>query len=69
MGVFAVVSEEHVAGGLGAKDWCDYIISVVGAGKGGGKADLANASVPGDDSVLQTVLAAAKQYAQTKLNV
>jgi len=68
IGLFPVVSEKHVAGGLSAKEWCDHCIAVVGAGKGGGKADLANASIPGDSTVLEAVLEAAKKFAETKLN-
>ena len=54
VGVFAQFSAEQVANGKSAKVVCDHLIAVAQSGKGGGKADLANATIP----VSQTVTAA-----------
>jgi len=58
LGVYVAISAEHLSRGLSAKDICDACVKAAGAGKGGGKADLANASIPlagvSMDSVLDT---------------
>ena len=61
------MSVTHLAKGLNAKEWCDVCIAVAGAGKGGGKPELANASIPGDLSVLEKILTEAKNYVSARL--
>eukprot|EP01041_Mallomonas_annulata_P001725 gene1725-3341_t len=68
IGLFPIVSEKHVKSGLNAKEWCDHCIAAIGAGKGGGRPELANATIPGDEAVLQRILEAAAQFSQSKLN-
>mmetsp|Transcript_14718 Transcript_14718/g.32206 ORF Transcript_14718/g.32206 Transcript_14718/m.32206 type:complete len:1030 (-) Transcript_14718:4-3093(-) len=46
VGVYPAVSAVHLAGGLSAKDWVTHLIDKAGRGKGGGKADMANATLP-----------------------
>lgn len=43
------------------------MIAGVGAGKGGGKAETANASIPGGQDVMDKVIAFAAQYGENKL--
>lgn len=43
------------------------MIAGVGAGKGGGKAETANASIPGGQEVMDKVLSLAAQYGENKL--
>ena len=43
---FVSFSAERVGKGSNAKEFCDKIVTSLGCGKGGGKADLANASFP-----------------------
>ena len=69
LGVYASVSASHPH--LNAKEWTDSITAAVGKGKGGGRADFANASIAIDNSsslieVTKLVLDAAKQYIQKK---
>lgn len=64
--LFPSVSAAHVAKGLSAKEWVDFCVSAVGAGKGGGRADNANGSIPGGEDVVAKVVAAANQYAASK---
>lgn len=63
------MSADHVAAGLNAKEWCDHCVAAVGAGEGGGRAVLANATTPGDRAVLAVVLTATKEYASRKLGI
>ena len=67
VGVFPIVSANHIAIGLSAKEWCDHVISVVGNGKGGGKADKATASFTGGKDILSTVISSAEEYAKSKI--
>lgn len=68
-GIYPLVSATHLANpdlkakGFTAKAWVEFCISKVGAGKGGGKADTANASVPGGQDVMDKILAAAEEFA------
>ena len=48
---FVSFSAERVEKGASAKDFCDKIVAALGCGKGGGKADLANASFPLSETV------------------
>lgn len=44
-------------------------MNAVGGGKGGGKPDQANGSVPGTDAqTVQNLVAAASSFAQSKMN-
>jgi hypothetical protein len=71
-----MVSAEHLAKGLSAKLWVDHVVSRAGRGKGGGKADLANGSLPvavegeavSADQFLTQVLAWGEEYATTNLS-
>jgi len=65
--LFPIVSAAHVAKGLSAKEWVDHCISVCGAGKGGGRADNANGSIPGGADVLNKVIEAASSFASGKV--
>jgi hypothetical protein len=65
--VFIALSKAHAGTGLSAKAACDACIAAAGAGKGGGKPDAANASIPGDQTTLATVLAAGKTYFDGKV--
>ena len=67
IGLFPIVSAAHVAAGFSAKEWCDACITAVGAGKGGGRPELANATVPGGSDVLDRVLEIATSFAQSKV--
>jgi hypothetical protein len=67
-----MVSAAHVAAGLSAKEWCDHCVAVAaaqgGSGKGGGRAELANATIvpgPGADAQQTTtaILEAARLFA------
>ncbi len=60
-----MVSSTHVSRGLNAKQWTDFCVQEIGAGKGGGKADQANASIPGGLDVLERVVDAARRFSQT----
>ena len=69
LGVYASVSPAH--GHWNAKEWTDHITAAVGRGKGGGRADFANASIAIDSSVsleavTKQVLDAARLYVQKK---
>jgi hypothetical protein len=72
MGVYALVIADHVNGkGANAKEWCDACTGAVGKGRGGGRADMANANIPlttsdNAESVTQTVLNAARTYWASK---
>mmetsp|Transcript_41057 Transcript_41057/g.41939 ORF Transcript_41057/g.41939 Transcript_41057/m.41939 type:complete len:1015 (+) Transcript_41057:17-3061(+) len=69
MGLYPLVASKHVSSGLSAKEWCDHCISVVGSGKGGGKADMANATIPGNSEMLKKVLETAFIFSQMKLKI
>jgi alanyl-tRNA synthetase len=66
VGLFPVVTKEHVKAGLSAKDWVDSIFAKVGAGKGGGKAEAALGTVPGGETLLGDIVAAAQAYVTSK---
>ncbi len=61
-----MVSAVHIAKGLSAKAWVEHCFATVGAGKGGGRADLANGSIPGGQDILIQVLSIAQEYAVSK---
>jgi hypothetical protein len=72
-----MVSAEHLVKGLSAKLWVDHVVARAGRGKGGGKADLANGSLPvsadgaeavSADVVLTQVLGWGEEYATTNLS-
>lgn len=58
-----MVSTKHIENGASAKAWVDFCIAAIGAGKGGGKADQANGSIPGGEDVLSIVLTKAEEFA------
>lgn len=51
-----------VAGNIDAKAWLDHVLGIVGVGKGGGKADQAMASVPGERKIVTSIVDAANAY-------
>lgn len=69
VGVYTSVSAKHQGTGVSAKTWVDFVMENLGNGRGGGKADMANAMVPltaGQDvkEVVDRVLTAARTYWQ-----
>ena len=56
-----------MAKGLKATELLDVCLAAAGGGKGGGRPDLANASLPGSQAQLDLVVTAAKEYLTTKL--
>jgi hypothetical protein len=60
--VYVLVGAAHLAGGLNGKLWLDSALAAVGTGKGGGKPEQAMGNLPGGESELSTLLAAAKSY-------
>jgi hypothetical protein len=67
LGAYPVVSAAHQAAGVSAKAWVDFVLAGVGAGKGGGKAETAMASIPQGSALVDKVLALAEQYAESKI--
>jgi hypothetical protein len=67
VGLFPIVSAVHITKGLSAKEWVEHCFAGVGAGKGGGRADQANGSIPGGADTLKQVLILAQQFADSKL--
>ena len=67
VGLFPIVSANHILAGLNAKEWCDHCMGVIGSGKGGGKAESALANIPGGQEVLDLVLKSAREYAASKV--
>ncbi len=67
VGCYPIVTAAHQSQGISAKEWIDFVIAGVGAGKGGGKAETANASIPGGQEVMDKVLSLAAQYGENKL--
>ena len=67
IGLFPIVSSQHIAKGMNAKEWLDFCIAAIGQGKGGGKADSANGNIPGGQDVLDSVLIHAEKYAKSKM--
>jgi len=65
--IFPIVSTNHIALGLNAKEWCDQVIAVVGNGKGGGKADKATANCTGGKDIIPIIQSTAEKYAASKL--
>lgn len=61
------MSAEHIAAGIHAKEWVDFVIGKIGAGKGGGKADQANASIPGDSDAVDKILTHATEYLNNRI--
>ena len=46
MALYASVTPAHVAAGLNGVEWCNAGTGAVGCGKGGGRPELGNASIP-----------------------
>lgn len=67
VGAYPIVSTAHQAQGVSAKEWVDYVIAKLGVGKGGGKAETANASIPGGQEVMDQIIVLAGQYAEEKM--
>jgi hypothetical protein len=67
IGCYPAVSTEHVAAGINAKEWVDFVIGKIGAGKGGGKADQANGSIPGDSETVDKILTHATEYLNNRI--
>eukprot|EP01033_Poteriospumella_lacustris_P008915 gene8914-6400_t len=57
VGVFAAA-----APGVNAKAWVDAVVAEIGEGRGGGKADQANASIPGGEAVVERAVQAARRF-------
>lgn len=66
IGLFPIVTKEHVKEGLSAKEWVDACFAKVGVGKGGGKAEAALGTVPGGASLMPDILSAAQAYSESK---
>lgn len=65
--LYAVVSPAHVAAGVSGVEWCNACTTAAGAGKGGGKPALANASIPCDSmDTLEVIVGAANAFASSK---
>lgn len=65
--LFPMVSPVHVASGLKANEWIDHCFATLGKGRGGGNADTANGNIPGGQETMDLVLAAAKEFALSKV--
>ena len=65
--IFSSVSASQLSAGLHAKEWCDYCISVAGSGKGGGRPDQANATVPGGRETFDKLINAAQEFSLSKI--
>jgi hypothetical protein len=58
-----IICKVHEAKGIDARKVCDYCIQQLGSGKGGGKVDLASASLPTSGSIsVNHVLQVAQAY-------
>ena len=66
IGLFPIVTKEHVKEGLSAKEWVDACFAKGGVGKGGGKAEAALGTVPGGASLMPDILSAAQAYSGSK---
>ena len=71
--MYAAVSSGHATGSkLTAKEWCDFVTKAIGKGKGGGKVDYANATVPVEGSIgnasetTRSILEFAQKYLDSK---
>ena len=80
LGLFPIVSAGHLAVGMSAKEWCDQAIAAAvaagGSGKGGGKAEQANANIvlpEGDAAAVRdavsNMMAAATGYAGARVKM
>ena len=59
-----MISPGHVAAGLSGVAWCNACIAAAGGGKGGGKPNQANASIPcSDEAMLTVILSAGREFA------
>jgi len=68
IGCYPSVSSEHITTkGVNAKEWVDFVIGKLGVGKGGGKADQANGSIPGGAELVDTILSLANEYITSKV--
>jgi len=76
VGVYPMVSTQHAARGMSAKVWVDHVVGKAGRGKGGGKVDTANGSLPvaaessniNSDQFLAEVLGWAEEYPTSTLS-
>lgn len=66
VGLFPIVTKDHVKAGLSAKEWVDACFARAGAGKGGGKAEAALGTIPGGAALMPDILAAAQAYSESK---
>lgn len=69
LGCYPFVSAEHLAAGLNAKDWVEYCISRLECGKGGGKADTANASFQYSEALVDQLFTHASEYVKDKFPI
>eukprot|EP00981_Chlorochromonas_danica_P003570 scaffold659_cov192-Ochromonas_danica.AAC.83 len=69
IGVYPFVSQEHLAAGLNAKEWVEFCISRLGTGKGGGKADQANANFPNTESLPDQLFTFAAEFVKDKFSL
>lgn len=63
------MSQEHLAAGLNAKEWVEFCISRLGTGKGGGKADQANANFPNTESLPDQLFSFAAEFVKDKFSL
>jgi alanyl-tRNA synthetase len=66
VGLYVALSGDHLAAGISAKASCDHCMSAVHGGKGGGKADLANASFPFTATTTTSLLDGARTYLSSR---
>ena len=72
IGLYPCCVEKHITNNkLSAKEWNDACIVAAGSGKGGGKADTANAFIPIEndnaDALFDRIMTAAKSYFNSKV--
>jgi len=72
IGLYPCCVDKHITNNkVSAKEWNDACISAVGSGKGGGKADTANAFIPVEDATAEAlfdkIMVAAKSYFTSKV--
>jgi len=69
LGCYPFVAAAHMSSGLSAKEWVEFVIARVGSGKGGGKADTANASFGYTEALCEQVYSAATAFVKDKFSV
>ena len=65
--VYVLVSVQHLAVGVSAKECLDFCIDGIGHGKGGGKADQANGSFSGGESIANLLAESCRRYFGSKV--